>query len=76
MSFTFGELAIQLAQPGVVLALSGNVEGPLTETAERCAFRGLDGEWKPLHLSVALMAFDESTHGGLVTVAEAPAARE
>ncbi|RDI12361.1 hypothetical protein DEU38_13612 [Rhodococcus sp. AG1013] len=35
-------------------------------------FRGLDGDWKPLHLSVALMAFDESTHGGLVTVTEAP----
>jgi len=46
-----------------------NVEGVIR-------FRGLDGEWKPLHLSVALMAFDESTHGGLVTVAEAPAARE
>ncbi len=27
--------------------------------------RGLDGAWKALHLSVALMAFDESTHGGL-----------
>ncbi|PTR25827.1 hypothetical protein C8K36_106261 [Rhodococcus sp. OK519] len=39
-------------------------------------FRGLDGGWKPLHLSVALMAFDESTHGGLVTVTEAPATRE
>ncbi|MBM4516638.1 hypothetical protein GS432_10265 [Rhodococcus hoagii] len=40
----------------------------------RC--RGLDGAWKPLHLSVALMAFDESTHGGLVTVTEAPTVRE
>lgn len=40
----------------------------------RC--RGLDGAWKPLHLSVALMAFDESTHGGLVTVTEAPTVHE
>ncbi|WFR73058.1 SDR family NAD(P)-dependent oxidoreductase [Prescottella defluvii] len=30
------ELAIRLARSGAALALSGNVEGPLTETAERC----------------------------------------
>lgn len=45
-----------------------NVEGVIR-------VRGLDGEWKPLHLSVALVAFDESTHGGLVTATQAPAAR-
>ncbi len=29
------ELAVQLARSGASLALSGNVEGPLVETAER-----------------------------------------
>ncbi|WP_430334788.1 hypothetical protein [Rhodococcus sp. ACT016] len=46
-----------------------NVEGVIR-------VRGLDGSWKPLYLSVALMVFDESTHGGLVTVREAPTARQ
>jgi hypothetical protein len=35
-------------------------------------FRGLDGEWKPLHLEVSLMAFDQHTMGALVTVSAAP----
>lgn len=35
-------------------------------------FRGLDGLWKPLHLEVSLMVFDQHTTGGLVTVTEAP----
>jgi len=34
------ELAIQLAQSGAVLALSGNLEEPLAETAERCTETG------------------------------------
>jgi len=36
-------------------------------------FRGVDGAWKPLHLEVCLMAFDQHTTGGLVTVTEVPA---
>lgn len=35
-------------------------------------FRGLDGEWKPLHLQASLVAFNQHTTGGLVTVSAAP----
>ena len=38
-------------------------------------FAGKKGLWQRIK-DVALMAFDESAHGGLVTVAEAPTARE